>query len=307
MASKETAPAEPEQTVPEAVSNWEFVGHAPTEDEVKALLRTLPAAYGVEYLAYYEHVQALPQKKKYQVPHPTNPKVKVDEYVEAWTLYMSVAGRIKMLNDIAVLNGWCVDFEPEPVTPTGIPGMLQFDSKIVYREYVVVVDGDGRAIGRRPGTAWVPASGGKQAAGSNPFEKVETSARGRAIAAWGIGVLPGSGVASVEEMSGVSQNRAALEQERQHDQADGPRQRMSHDELVTDVMTAAEEWRDALGSTEEEAMNKVKVYLADKLQIRGVLTDVGDVVWQRVKDGQLSLLAKKMREQAQDARAQKPL
>ena len=201
-----TGTPEPPDVTSEAASlieQWEFVGEAPTRDRVTELLSRLPSVWGVKTVDFADYVQALPQRKKIKVPREPGSTVMIDQYLDCWTLYMSVAGRMKMLEAAAEQNGWMVDFEPEPVTPTGCPGMLQMDERVVYREYVRIeawtTDEDGtpriRKLGRKSGTAWVPSRGGSGAVSSNPYEKVETSARGRAIAAWGFGVLPGSGVA----------------------------------------------------------------------------------------------------------------
>jgi hypothetical protein len=180
--------------------NWQFIERVPTRDDVRALLETLPDSYGIRYVDFIDYVQALPQSVKIKRPHGENPNVKVDEYVETYSLYMSVGGRIKMLEAAATKNSWRVDFEPEPVTPTEIPGYLDFGDRIVYREYVGIWTPKGRAlfewpnkeslpemldfqaamlcIGRKPGTAWVPRSGGKQAAGSRRRHAAALSRRG---------------------------------------------------------------------------------------------------------------------------------
>ena len=114
------------QTEPEAVNqadaettlnNWEFIGRAPTRDEVVALLGTAELIWGVEVLDFADYVQALPQRKKIKKPHPEKPNILVEEYIEAWTIYMSVAGRQQMLRQAQELHHWRVDYRPEPVTP----------------------------------------------------------------------------------------------------------------------------------------------------------------------------------------------
>lgn len=238
----EEQPVEPTQaqegdSPEEELSNWEFIDRVPTRDEVLKLLETLPSVWGIKPVDYAEYVQALPSTKKMSVRQG---KAKVDRWFNVYTLYFGVAGRQKMLNDAQEKHGWQVTFRPEPVTPSGVPGFVEMDERLVYREYVEIsapigpkrVLGSSEAggewhvaewtsLGSRPGTAWVPRSGGKQAAGSNPYEKVETSARGRAIAAWGFGVLPGSGIASLEEMLGVPRNLAAVQAEAAMEQEPG--------------------------------------------------------------------------------------
>ena len=232
MTDEPTTPDEDGEPVDAPLANWEFLGHAPTHEDVRALLLTLPDVWGLKYVDFIDYVQPLPQNKKVKKPHPTNPNLEIEDRVEAYTLYMGVAGRIKMLERAAEDYGWCVDFTPEPVTPTGIPGYLNHADRLVYRVYVeikapiglprVVTEGPelGRlsvaeymSLGRKAGTAWVPATGGANAAGSNPYEKVETSALGRALGAWGFGVLPGSGIATVEEMQAIRGNRAYMDAE----------------------------------------------------------------------------------------------
>ena len=122
------------------------------------------------------------------------------EWVEVWRLYMTVAGRVAMVQKACEVNGWNVDFSPEANVPENNPaGFLFTEPSLVYREYCNIYTHDGEQpifIGSKPGMSM-----GKQ--GNNAYEKLETSARGRAIAAWGFGVLPGSGIASLEEMESV--------------------------------------------------------------------------------------------------------
>jgi hypothetical protein len=270
------------------LSSWVFVNRQPTPEDVIGLLLELPDQWGLTVAAYVDYVQPLPQNQRVKVAHPTNPNVKVDVQVQTWTLYMTVAGRIRMINDAAQKNGWVVSFVPEKKTATGVPGMLQMgDGRIVYREYVEIRDvSTGQLVGRKPGMAWVPYSGGNQAAGSNPYEKVETAARGRAIAAWGIGILPGSGVASLEEMRQVRENRDALQSGQQPRERGNGRQ--SREELLQDTLVALERLRQARGISEDEAVGKTAAYLT-KIGVQEPLVD-GQIQWDKVKSGQLVLL-----------------
>lgn len=114
-------------------------------------------------------------------------------------------------------------------------------------------------LGKKPGMAWVPESGGTQAKGTNPYEKVETAARGRALAAWGFGVLPGSGVASYEEMMGVPANREGMAGETATRQATGKREKP--EELITQILGYAEEARQIRGEAENWALGNVREYV----------------------------------------------
>jgi len=257
----ETDDAPEEETDDEYVpTSWEFIGTAPTVDAVRALLEKLPEQWGVAPVDFLDFVQALPAKKKIkrQTENDRGRKVTVDEWVDIWSLYMTVAGRIAMLNRCAEVNHWRVDLTPDP-GPEGVGGYVELgtgeDGRIVYREACIIYQADGeteRLLGTKSGTAWNPAQlTGESAKATSPFEKVETAARGRAIAAWGIGILPGSGVASVEEM----QNRAQIEQgqQRQQQRDADPRRpdrsapRKTREELIDEAYTIAEDVRQRRG------------------------------------------------------------
>jgi hypothetical protein len=325
------------------LSNWEFLETPPTRADVERLLATLPDVYGVSYAGMVEYVQALPAQKKFSRPDPRNDKAKIDVWVDTWSLYMSVVGRQVMLQRAVAINGWIeVDFEPEPVTPTGVPGYLETDPRVIYREYLTIKapiglpttlqekgietrDGSGAlvsgppkmtvhgaiSLGRKPGTAWAPRTGGTQAKGSNPYEKVETAARGRAIAAWGIGVLPGSGVASVEEMAQIRENAIAAAAEGQPAQG-GPRTRVSRSEpamppadMLSRILETAEILRQERGQNPDEMAEKLGRRL---LQI-GAPRDCYDpatflVDWDKVKPGTLHLLMNDLVKSLADYRAE---
>lgn len=263
-----------------AFSQWEFIDRIPTREEVLQLLGTLPDWWGVPYVDLAEYVQGLPSTKKQKVTVTNNGRTRKEERLyEVVTLYMGVAGRLQMLNRAAELHGWEVEFQPEPRTPTGVPGFLQMDDRLVYREYLVIKSReDEDSLGMKPGMAWVPYTGGRQAAGSNPYEKVETAARGRAMAAWGIGVLPGSGVASLEEMLGAREPARVT-------QAEEPR--MSRADMLGNVVTIAEEIRQLRQYTPEQQQQKLKEYLKSSFGIE--MPEEGEVDWSKVKDGQVRL------------------
>jgi hypothetical protein len=299
------------------LTSWVFTGQPPTARQMLTMLAMLPRTWGVAPVDFADFVQLLPQSQKVKRPHPTNPKLEVEEYVDQWIAYFSVAGRIRMLNAAAELNGWGVDFEPEPVTPTGVPGYLMIEPRLVYREYVTITElvsppspeavdlvvyrNDDVRIGRKPGAAWVPYSGGSQAAKSNPFEKVETSARGRALAAWGFGVLPGSGVASVEEMQGVKANLAGVDGEQPPQQ---DRRRASRETLISSVLTTAEQLRQLRGQPEEWIAERVAKFVHDRLGVPAVVGEGFEVDWVKLKDGQIQLLLNSLADAVSDAQAE---
>lgn len=284
---------------------WEFWDQPPTLDEVRELLETLPPVYGVRTVDYIDYVQALPQTK-------TLPGPLVDERGkrgpetkrETWSLYMSVGGRIKMLQAAQELNGWEVDFRPEMHVPPDCPvGFLEFGERLVYREYCVIseavskaiVNGAGdpvqKVLGSKPGMAWVPRAGGRQAKGSNPYEKVETAARGRSIAAWGFGVLPGSGVASLEEMQGVGDNLRGAAADEQPGQQRAGGSRKTRDDLLQETLLLGEQLKQAAGMDDETFLAGVVKYLTENLGVKNAVFPDGSVDWSKVKDGQLQMVA----------------
>lgn len=282
------------------ISQWEFIDRIPTREEVVELMQTLPDCYGVEYKDFAQYVQGLPSSKKVKVTvrTKTGGTRKEDKFFDVVTLYMSVAGRLKMVNAIGEKNGLMIDFQPEPVTPTGVPGFLQMDDRLVYREYCVIralpdhaggLWSAGDMLGSKPGMAWVPSSGGRQAAGSNPYEKVETAARGRAIAAWGIGVLPGSGVASMEEMLG---NPRTLQQ------PEPEKERPSREQLIEAVREETEKVRQMRQIESEEMDLKMLDYLHKTF---GLPVD-GPIDWTSLKDGQLQLTLSQLQQTTKSLR-----
>lgn len=302
-----------EETEDEYVpTSWEFIGTAPTVGAVSALLEKLPEQWGVAPVDFLDFVQALPAKKKIkrQTENDRGRKVTVDEYVDIWSLYMTVAGRIAMLNRCAEVNRWRVDLTPDP-GPDGRGGYVELgvgeDGRIVYREACIIyerVEGDEyeeRLLGTKSGTAWNATQlPGESAKATSPFEKVETAARGRAIAAWGIGILPGSGVASVEEM----QNRAQIErgQQRQQQAASDPRRpdrsapRKTREELIDEAYTIAEDIRQRRG--EDKPIARSIIEYGRTIGVAQDPTDADDdsddgtweVDWSMWKDGKITQL-----------------
>lgn len=208
------------------ISTWDFNNEPPTPAQVVDLLKTLPPVWGVEYVNFADYVQALPQGKKVEIPNPKNPRTKILERMQTWSIYMPVAGRIKMLETASRINGWTVNIRPEPVVPEGCPpGYLRFLGTLLFRVYVEITtdpeqtdrysfaNKDGEVYpcnGVRFGTANITISD-KGIGATNPWEKVETSALGRALGAWGFGVLPGVGIASIEEMQIATANLASAQ------------------------------------------------------------------------------------------------
>jgi hypothetical protein len=298
---------EPEEVVTEPGS-WEFI-ERPDRAKVDEMLRTLPDIFGVAFKDYIDYVIAMPQSKNVLVADESRPGVKIKQRLETWTLYVTVAGRMKMMQEAGALNGWRVDIEPEPQTPTGAAGFIQNgDGRIVYREYVSIWEKDEdrwRSIGRRPGTAWVPYSGGSGASETTPYEKVETAARGRALAAWGFGVLPGSGVASLDEVQNAAQIAAGFVRQPpiQHDLPASP-SRMTHDEYVETIAEVSERLRQIRKYTPENMKMRVARFLSEDLQVKDVLDGDGNIRWDAIRVPKLELLLQAQRDILQQALAE---
>lgn len=312
-------PEQAEDRGEQILTEWKFRGRPPTEEQVRSLLGTLPPVYGVQHADYFDFVQALPASEKVLTPHPDPTKdTLVEEYVDVWTIYMSVAGRQAMLNAAQQLNGWTVLVEPEPsVAP---PGYLEFADKLVYRVAVRIFmppappgesfnnpspfnqDSLGRLLGVRHGTAWVPAPGDrKQAARSNPYEKVETSALGRALGGWGFGVFPGSGIASVDEMQQIKENRAYLEAVKT---GQAPPAKRSRQDLLQEVAAVNEQLMQALNLTQEQADRAIGAYLTSRLQVPAAFDEQTAIIdWERLRDGQLDILLNALKNRLRQALA----
>lgn len=297
-------PVEEDQAKIGHMSQWEFLRRPPTTEEVMDLLKTLPLVWGIDTASYAEYVQPLPARKKVMVPHPTNPNIAVEEHWDTWALYMSVGGRMAMLNAAQQLNNWIVEIVPEPVSPVGAPGYISLQERIVYREYITISNLDGRAaLGTRSGTAWVPFSGGQQAAGSNPYEKVETSARGRALAGWGFGVFPGSGIASIEEIQSIVQNRTGMTEERiAAGSQQGPAEnkpRMDRDDQLQLAKGAVERLRILTHDSDAAMAQKVGQYVVGTLGATAAYDAKSNVVhWDALKPGQLMMMAKALNQKS---------
>lgn len=279
---------EPEEIEETSNPTWQFLDREPTMDEVLALLKTVKYMGKFPAEKYIDYVAAISQNKKIKVPHPTKPDVDITLTKPMYSLYMSVAGRIKILNDIQTDSQYEVKIYPEPAVSTGAPGYIRFDDKLVFRAYVDISDGHGKSLGSRFGTAWVPAVGGSNAAATNPFEKVETSALGRAIAQWGIGILPGSGIASLEEMRSMQAETAAQQR------GGGSQQRSpgaeSREDMIEDLLTTMEKVRQRRNYTDEKMLERLRKYSAETLGRPNFVTDDGFLDWGKLKDAQIALM-----------------
>lgn len=151
-------------------------------DVIKSL-GSLPPVWGIETVKYADFVLPMPRTEKVKVGNVTS-------QVPTWKLYMQVAGRVKMLNDMCDLGPYSALEELTTLfsqqTGANLP-MMQTRIELLKDDVLVR---------RAHGLATVSK-------GDAPWEKAETAARGRALGALGIGVLPGTGIASLDEMLNV--------------------------------------------------------------------------------------------------------
>lgn len=299
-------PAENVDESPEVASfdsAWEFLDRPATVEDVTALLRSLDVPYSAtegfmgDDLKRHDPLPAITMERylPFVLPMTNNKKVKDErgatKYVTSTTLYTQVAGRLALLNDVASRNGWTVDIYPEAGVPTGVPGYLRMDDVLLFRVYVEISAG-GRSLGRKFGTASGKATGGQNAEGTNPYETVETSALGRALAQWGFGILPGSGIASVEEMRLAQHNGRAP---RGGAAAPSAAPAESRGDLIASALDFTSRLRALRAMTEEESDASLERWVNEKFGVVGFVSAPGTYEWQNLTDSQIKFLRNAMR------------
>jgi len=148
-----------------------------TRDQAVQLLRRAPRFGQFDPTEFADYVTPIERRKK----DPTG------RWVTDEKAYMSVDGRIAMAVADHAAQGKRLDFEPPQVL---------INDEIELTLLVTVIS---EIYGRRHGIATSYRTGGGIEA-QHPWEIAETSATGRALAAMGYGLIPGSGLASAEDM-----------------------------------------------------------------------------------------------------------
>jgi len=148
-----------------------------TREELVALCRKAPDVGQVKHEDFVDYITVIERRKR-------TPQGWVSEA----TPYMSVDGRLAMANADHRKQGKKMDFE-NPVVLVDTPEQLTLMVTIVSEIY-----------GRRHGIATSRRAEGAAMETQHPWEIAETSAMGRALASMGYGLLPGSGLASAEDM-----------------------------------------------------------------------------------------------------------
>lgn len=256
-------------TVEQALAKWEWEGDPPTQAEALASLATLPEVWGVKTVDFAVHVLPMSQLTTIYLGGEGNrvgsKKLSSREsQVLVWKLYTQVAGRLLMLNQAVAINEWQgADFVPAEFGINGTGGAnpaFVGTKETVYREFLVIRDKAGVEIGKRPGMASLKASGRVP-----PWEKLETAARGRALGAWGFGVLPGSGIASLEEMELARYDDLAAPEE--------PAPIRSREDIEHDLFVDLEQYRTVRGRDQDQ-VNKYLIALA--LELGGKTLEIKD-------------------------------
>ncbi len=256
--------------------SWVWIDRMPTTEDMLERLESLPALYGIKAVDYADFVLPLETSQKFKTEAG-------EEYKPTVRLYMQVAGRVRMLADAQENHSWSVVETQELLVPD--PPVLRMGISIQSPDSWKPVEADSPEVtfvpyvqGQRYGTASWP--GGKKA-----WENMETAARGRAIGAWGFGVLPGSGIATLEEMQlaltpGVTQQERADKRER--------------DEIVQSVRAEIVHLGQLRGQDESELDGKLSTWIDDRLGVKAPATEKG-LNLDKLKDGQLLLLEKQVR------------
>jgi len=240
--------------------HWEWREEAPSVDEVYRSLASLDPVWGVRTVDYADFV----------LPMDRNEKIKVGKeikYVPTWRLYMQVAGRVKMAND-ACQNGKYGLHETIEIreTQSGEPLVIVT---------VELWERDGN-VPIRKGHGLASLRGGDA-----PWMKAETAARGRALGSLGFGVLPGTGIASLDEIQIMETWGVDLRPETR-DVKDRPR-----DEVIEAVIEAKEELRQLRGQDMDELDDAIGRYVLTAFSV-DIRTDNG-LNWEKLNKGKLLL------------------
>lgn len=148
-----------------------------TREELIARCRKAPNVGTVKHEDYVDYITVIERRRRSGQGWGTE-----------GTPYMSVDGRLAMANEDHRQQGKKLNFE-NPV--------IMADSEEQLTLMVVV---DSEIYGRRHGIATSRKVDGAPIETQHPWEIAETSAIGRALAAMGYGLLPGTGLASSEDM-----------------------------------------------------------------------------------------------------------
>lgn len=280
---------------------WEWTGPVLVEDML-ASLDSLPPVYGLRPADYAEYVLPMTNNVEIKAAQPSGKSMGTGKYEQVTKLYFQVGGRQAMLRDAVDRYGWEVredelliveekftlvrmkiEIEGEwwpGVEPTNEEKLAAFVTEAKVR----AVSGSRWGIGKLRG-------------GDSAWEIAETKARGRALGSWGFGLLPGSGLASFEEMVDADQpDRPSGNSARQQTAA------LNFEDLRIALLTKMEQLRQINQKTVEEARTATLGYIRKNLGVALEVTE--DVIdFSRLNVGQMQLLVQKYDGWIREARA----
>ena len=160
-----------------------------TRDEIIVLLNKARDVGSVKHADYIDYVVILEGRRK------VNGAWQTTEHA-----YMTIDGKLAMANEDHRQQNKRLDFG-EPKVLMDSPEQLTLQVTVTSEIY-----------GMRHGIATSRKKTGTNAEKDWPWEVAETSAIGRALAAMGYGLLPGSGLASAEDMLRADATHSAREE-----------------------------------------------------------------------------------------------
>lgn len=195
-------------------SRW--IGDPPSAEEfAKWFTDSVPLHEGMKPDKYVGGVTLIPAKEKYQVQ---NGDRIMDKYRLTFTPYAKVETRVAYFWDLCALRGWVGEIAP--IVPEN--AMTEFNAMSIGEPFYLMpfMGEDGKmrlqractmrvrvydpALGRGSGGVVMMPPGGTKvgpfSADMNSALRVETGAIGRALGMAGMLVIPGSGVATAEDM-----------------------------------------------------------------------------------------------------------
>lgn len=152
-----------------------------TRDELIARCRKAPNVGDVKHEDFVDYVTVIERRRRLASGGDRG-------WVTDVTPYMSVDGRLAMANADHRSQGKRLTFE-NPVV------LVDNDEQLTL---MVIIDSE--IYGRRHGIATSRKADAAPIEMQHPWEIAETSAMGRALAAMGYGLLPGSGLASADDV-----------------------------------------------------------------------------------------------------------
>ncbi len=149
-----------------------------TREELIHLCQQAPKIGTVSHEEFADYITLLDQVRRVN-----------GQWEKTESAYMNVDGKIAMANEDHRRQSKQLNFED--------PVVLVEDEK----QLTLLVAINSEIYGRRHGIATSRKVGGSPYEAAHPWEVAETSAAGRALSMMGYGVLPGSGLASADDVS----------------------------------------------------------------------------------------------------------